>query len=216
MTEHFSYAKHVDFGGRARRVGLVMMVLLAIVVVRLVQLQIILGDPYRRLSDSNRFRPQRLDAPRGLILDRNGEVLVDNRRAFALSAVPREVEDPEGTVKRLDDLVIIDSDETVRRIDELKRSSVNTAMHVSIKEDIPFREVALVEEAMTDLPGIIIVSKFVRRYVFGDLAATVLGYVGKIDKRQLELLKDSGYTQENLIGKTGIERACEESLRGVD
>jgi len=193
-----------------------MMVFLAIVVVRLVQLQIILGDPYRRLSDNNRFRPQRLDAPRGLILDRNGEVLVDNRRAFALSAVPREVEDPEETVKRLDELVIIDSDETVRRIDELKRSSINTAMHVSVKEDIPFREVALVEEAMTDLPGIIIVSKFVRRYVFGDLAATVLGYVGKIDKRQLESLKDSGYTQESLIGKTGIESACEESLRGVD
>jgi penicillin-binding protein 2 len=216
MVEHFSYAKHVDFGGRARRVSLVMIVFLAIVVVRLVQLQIILGDPYRRLSDNNRFRPQRLDAPRGLILDRNGEVLVDNRRAFALSAVPTEVEDPEGTVKRLDELVIIDSDETVRRIDELKRSSVNAAMHVSIKEDIPFREVALVEEAMTDLPGIIIVSKFVRRYVFGDLAATVLGYVGKIDKRQLEIRKDSGYTQESLIGKTGIERACEESLRGVD
>jgi len=216
MVERFSYAKHVDFGGRARLVGLVMAAFLAIIVVRLVQLQVILGDPYRTLSDNNRFRPQRLDAPRGLILDRNGEVLVDNRRAFALCAIPREVEDLEGTVGRLDKLVVMDSDDTVRRIGELRSSSVNMAMHVSIKEDIPFREVALVEEAMTDLPGIIIVSKFVRRYVFGDLAATVLGYVGKIDKRQLESLKDSGYTPESLIGKTHIEAACEESLRGVD
>jgi len=216
MQEHFSYSKLVDFSGRARRVGLVMVVLLAIVVVRLVQLQIIMGDPYRRLSDSNRFRPQRLDAPRGLIHDRNGEVLVDNRRAFALSAIPREVEDLDETVGRLDELVVIDSDEAVSRIGEFRRSSVNMAMHVSIKEDIPFREVALVEEAMTDLPGILIESKFVRRYVLGDFAATVLGYVGKIDKRQLESRKDSGYTPESLIGKAGVERASEESLRGVD
>ena len=216
MVEHFSYAKHVDFGGRARRAGLIMVFLLAIVVVRLVQLQIILGDSYRRLSDNNRFRLQRLDAPRGLILDRNGEVLVDNRRAFALSAIPREVGDPEGTVRRLDELVIIDSEETVRRISDLRRSSINIAMHVCIKEDIPFREIALVEEAMTDLPGIIIVSKFVRRYVFGDLAATVLGYLGKIGRGQLETLKDLGYTPDSLIGKVGIEKACEDSLRGVD
>ncbi len=216
MVEHFSYAKHVDFASRARLVGLVMAVFLALIVVRLVQLQVILGDPYRRLSDNNRFRPQRLDAPRGLILDRNGDVLVDNRRAFALCAIPREVEDLDGTVGRLDKLVAMDSDETVRRIGELRHSSVNMAMHVSIKEDIPFREVALVEEAMTDLPGIIIVSKFVRRYVLGDLAATVLGYVGKIDKREFESLQDSGYTPESLIGKTGVESACEESLRGVD
>jgi penicillin-binding protein 2 len=216
VHEHFSYSKLVDFSGRAKRVGLVMVVFLAIVVVRLVHLQIIMGDPYRRLSDNNRFRPQRLDAPRGLIHDRNGEVLVDNRRAFALSAIPREVEDLDETVGRLDELVVIDSDETVSRIGEFRRSSVNMAMHVSLKEDIPFREVALVEEAMTDLPGILIESKFVRRYVLGDFAATVLGYVGKIDKRQLESRKDSGYTQESLIGKAGVERACEESLRGVD
>ena len=217
--ERFLYAKHIGFGRRARRIGVAMAVLLAILVVRLVQLQIIFGDTYRRLSDGNRFRMQRLDAPRGLILDRNGEVLADNRSAFALSAIPREVEDPERTLRRLDELVVMgpeSSDETVDRISKLRRSSTSMAMHVSIKEDIPFHEVARIEEAMTDLPGIMIVSRPVRRYVFGDLAGTVLGYLGEIDETQLERLRDRGYTLGSLIGKTGIEGVCEEYLRGVD
>ena len=214
--ERFSYANHIGFSTRARRLGLCLLVFLAILVVRLVQLQIILGDTYRTLSDNNRYRPQRLDAPRGRILDRNGEVLVDNRPVFVLSAVPREVEDPEGTASRLAELVAIDSEKTVNQINKLRRSFTNVALHVRIKEDLPFREVVRIEEAMTELPGIMIASRPVRRYVFGNLAASVLGYVGEIDERQLERLKERDYVLGSLIGKTGVERICEEHLRGVD
>ena len=146
--ERFSYAKHIGFSTRARRLGLSMLVLSGILVVRLVQLQIILGDTYRRLSDNNRYRLQRLDAPRGRILDRNGNVLVDNRPVFVLSAVPREVEDPEGTVSRLAELVAIDSERAVSQINKLRRSFANAALHVRIKEDLPFHEVVRILHAI--------------------------------------------------------------------
>jgi len=215
-VERFSYAKHIGFGDRTRRLGFCLLILLAVLTVRLIHLQIIFGEAYRRLSDSNRYRLQRLDAPRGRILDRNGEVLVDNRPVFVLSAVPREVDDPEATAARLAELVAIDSEKIVNRINRLRRDFASVALHVRIKEDLPFREVVRVEEAMTDLPGIMIASRPVRRYVLGDLAAPVLGYIGEIDERQLERLRDSGYYPGSLIGKTGVERVCEEHLRGVD
>jgi len=215
-VKRFSYAKHIGFRSRAKRLGISLLVLLALLAVRLVHLQIILGNAYRSLSDSNRYRLQRLDAPRGRILDRNGEVLVDNRPVFVLSAVPREVDDPEVTTSRLAELVAIDSEQTLSRIKRLRRDFVNVGLHVRIKEDLAFNEVVRVEEAMTDLPGIMIASRPVRRYVLGDLAASVLGYVGEIDERQLNQLRDSDYYLGSLIGKAGIERVCEEHLRGVD
>ena len=217
--ERFLYAKHIGFRRRARNVGVVMAVLLGIASLRLIQMQVIFGDTYRTLSDGNRFRLLRLDAPRGLILDRNGEVLVDNRSAFAVSAIPREVEDPEATLERLRTLVALEPEgltKMVSEISSLKRSSTNMAMHVCIKDDIPFCEVARVEEAMTGLPGIMIASRPVRRYSFGDLAGTVLGYLGEVDMAELDRLRDSGYTLGSLIGKTGVEGVCEEYLRGVD
>jgi penicillin-binding protein 2 len=164
-VERFSYAKHIGFSDRARRLGVSLLILLAVLAVRLVHLQIIFGEAYRRLSDSNRYRLHRLDAPRGRILDRNGEVLVDNRPVFVLSAVPHEVDDPEGMARRLAELVEIDFEKTVSRINRLRRDFASVALHVRIKEDLPFREVVRVEEAMTDLPGIMIASRPVRRYV---------------------------------------------------
>jgi penicillin-binding protein 2 len=218
-VERFLYAKHIGLKRRVKRLGVVMAVLLAIVSLRLVQLQIIFGDTYLTLSDGNRFRLLRLDAPRGLILDRNGEVLADNRSAFALSAIPREIENPEATLERLDKLVALEPeglDKAASLLSTLRHSSTNMAMHVSIKEDIPFYEIARVEEAMTDLPGIVIASRPVRRYVYGDLGGTVLGYLGEVDMAELNRLRDRGYTLGSLIGKTGIEAVCEEYLRGVD
>lgn len=214
--EGFLYAKHIGFSTRLNRIGLVVAVIAGILVLRLFQLQIIRGDRYRTLSDNNRYRLQRLNAPRGMILDRNGEVLVDNRPAFALSAVPREMDDPERTVRQLAGLVAIDLEKAVSDISALRRSSTSMAMHVTVKEDLPFHEVARTEEAIAQLPGVIIVSRPVRRYVFNEAASTVLGYLGEIDERQLEQFRERGYTLGSLIGKTGIERVCEEHLRGVD
>jgi len=218
-VERFLYAKHIGFKRRVRRLGVVMAVLLAVVSLRLVQLQIIFGDTYRTLSDGNRFRLLRLDAPRGRILDRNGEVLADNRSAFTLSAIPREIENPEAILERLDRLVELDPerlDKAASRLSTLRHSSTSMAIHVSIKEDMPFYEIARVEEAMTDLPGVVITSRPVRRYVYGDLAGGVLGYLGEVDVMELNRFRDRGYTLGSLIGKTGIEAVCEEYLRGVD
>ena len=217
--ERFLYAKHIGLKRRVRRLGVIMLVLLAVVTLRLIQLQIIFGDTYRTLSDGNRFRLLRLDAPRGLILDRDGEVLADNRSAFTLTAIPREIENPEATLERLDRLVALEPerlDTAANRLSTLRHSSTNMAMHLSIKEDMPFYEIARVEEAMTDLPGIVIASRPVRRYAYGDLAGTVLGYLGEVDMTELNRFGDRGYTLGSLIGKTGIEAVCEEYLRGVD
>lgn len=186
----------------------------AVLVLRLWQLQILQGDTFDRLSDKNRIRLRRIPFTRGVITDRHGSVLADNRPAFRLMGVPAEIPSPNQTILRLSQGVGLDGRGIIDLVAEAKRKAPFRA--VIFKEDLPWDEVAWVETHRLDLPGIWVEVEPRRFYPHGALAAHLIGYVGEISKGLLRRWQGRGYRVGDRVGKSGLEWMLEPHLRGHD
>ena len=180
-----------------------------ILVIRLFYFQVISGDKFRAHSERNRIRPVVLEASRGLILDRNGLILADNKPSYTVAAVPFETSDR--TLENLGNLTEIDVESIKARI---SRSSRNPFNPTPLTRDVSFKVASQVEEHLIDLPGVIIQVSPSRTYNNGDLAAHALGYVSEINRQELSRLKTKGYRAGDMIGKAGVEKSFEHYLRG--
>jgi penicillin-binding protein 2 len=183
-------------------------------VARLVQLQLVRGAHYRALSAENRLRIIREHAPRGMILDRAGRVLATNRLRYDVVVAPERIASARRAfvVGRLARLLELPTPVVSERL---------AAPHppyepVLIAADVDRDTIARVGESALTLPGVEIVSRPVRRYPRGTLAAHVLGYVREISSRELERRADDDYRPGDMIGKAGLERRWESLLRGAD
>ncbi|RLA98833.1 MAG: penicillin-binding protein 2, partial [Deltaproteobacteria bacterium] len=199
-----------------RRKGVFLMafvgILFSVILVRLMYMQVIKGEYYTGLSRNNRIRIMGIRAPRGRILDRNGIVLADNRPSYDLIAIPKDITDIGRVATRLSRLIGLNAKETAEKIRKGLRKPYTP---VYLDRDITFKKMARVETESYDLPGISIDPSTERDYVYKDLACHVLGFVGEISKKELDAHRGEGdYTIGDLIGKTGIELECEDTLRG--
>ena len=199
-----------------RRKGVFLMafvgILFSVILVRLMYMQVIKGEYYTGLSRNNRIRIMGIHAPRGRILDRNGIVLADNRPSYDLIAIPKDITDIGRVATRLSRLIGLNAKETAEKIRKGLRKPYTP---VYLDRDITFEKMARVEAESYDLPGISIDPSTERDYVYKDLACHVLGFVGEISKKELDAHRGKGdYTIGDLIGKTGIELECEDTLRG--
>ena len=193
---------------------------LALIVIGLVRLQVAQHDRYRQLSEENRVRLEVLRAPRGAIFDRNGELLADSYPAFNIVFRPMPAESTErvrataqpGWLLRLSSLVEVDT--TALR--QFVRVANSTGKSAVLRHDAPPAVLAGVEEHRGELPGIEVVVEPLRRYPHGTLAAHLLGYAGEINEQELEDRSADGYRAGDLIGRSGVERSGEQSLRGQD
>jgi len=192
----------------------------ALIVLGLLRLQVAQYDRYRQLSEENRVRLEVLRAPRGAIYDRNGELLADSSPAFNIVFRPmpaesvryvRATERPEW-VQRLSGLVELDT-LTVR---QMVRTANRSGQAAVLRRDAPPAVLVAVEESRGELPGVDVVVEPLRRYPNGPLAAHLLGYAGEINEQELTDKAAEGYRSGDLIGRTGIERASEQALRGQD
>ncbi|MBM3449710.1 MAG: penicillin-binding protein 2 [Armatimonadetes bacterium] len=199
----------------ARLLGLRALLLAMFVVlgVRLWQLQILQGDYYDQLSESNRIRVHHTAAPRGVVLDRRAEVLVSNRPSFTIAVLPMELRDPASVLPVLSSVLGVPLSEIQRR---LKAGRARPFEPVPIRRDVGIDVVTALEERRSQLAGVIVVAEPVRQYRYGPLAAHVLGYLGEIDAAELHALRDRGYRSGDLIGKSGVERQYDNLLRGED
>jgi penicillin-binding protein 2 len=186
----------------------------ALILARLVQLQLIEGERNRKLADENRIRVVRRLAPRGTIYDRRGRVLATSRLAFSICAVPEELQGGGS-----------DAAETVARMLGLPADQVRAALAQPrparyepqiIWRDASDQVVASFEEHAVYLSGLSVVADAVRQYPQGSLAAHVLGYVRQISAEDLAGPDKAGYQPRDLIGKAGAERMAEPALRGTD
>jgi penicillin-binding protein 2 len=177
----------------------------------LLYLQVIEGKELRRLSEINSIRIQDVDAPRGLILDRYGKTLVENRPAFNLYVIPKDAKPLEATLEKLERLLDEPAAELARRISSKKRGDYTPVL---IQEDITRDTLAALEVHRYTLPGVVVRVSPRRHYLSGPLAAHVLGYMGEISAEELQspAFKDS--KGGDYIGKFGIEKALEKQLRG--
>ncbi|MCC5864427.1 MAG: penicillin-binding protein 2 [Wenzhouxiangella sp.] len=176
------------------------------------QLQLGAHEMYAARSEENRIRLRAVAPNRGLILDRHGRVLAENRPAYRLVIVPERTPGLEDTLERLAELVDI-SPEEMRRFQQQRLRS-RRFDSITLKSNLDDEQVARLAVARHHLPGVEVEPYLTRHYPHGKLLAHVLGYVGRIDARDLERLDRDQYRATTHVGKTGIERYYESLLHG--
>lgn len=179
---------------------------------KLFYLQILNYPFYRSLSDTNSLRliPQR--APRGIITDRNNEVLATNVPTYSLFLVPADMKAYGSSLVRLSQILgePLSSLESLVESRRQRRKFEPIRLQSHLDPDL----VAQIEENRVHLPGVYIQMEPERYYPKGDLASHVLGYIGEINEDELTRLKDNGYSEGDLIGKMGVEKTYDQILRG--
>jgi penicillin-binding protein 2 len=208
-----------DNNGLALRIavfGGLAVALFAVLLFRLWFLQVLNGPEYLAEANSNRTREARVSAPRGTILDRNGEVLVDNRTSLALQVDPSEL--PEDPAERRAELARLAelTHSSLRRVRTLMREQMELApgTPVTLRRDVGSYLVFYLEENQERFPGVKIERVFVRHYPHGSLAAHVLGYVGEVDTEDLKEPRYRGLEPGDWIGQDGVEDTYDRFLRG--
>jgi penicillin-binding protein 2 len=187
-----------------------MMAALGAVALRLYYLQVIKGSELRELADRNRIRVRRLAAPRGLVYDCRHRPLVDTQPSFNAVVVPEDSDDFSETVERLQKLLGDDQIASeVAAADEQGRPPYEP---ITVEQRLDWRQVVALETHQLDLPGVSLDVLPARHYIYGTLAAHLLGYVGQVNRSDLLRLAD--YRTGDEIGKFGLERAWEPFLRG--
>ena len=206
------------YEGVERRVQLVGMAIVAALLVLSLQfwrLQVLSLGEFARLAENNRVWQKRLAADRGLIYDRNGEVLADNRASADVVMVPGEcpADQLDEVCARLEQWIGIDAVELREKITAQRRTPFTQLV---VKRDVTKADRVRVEENQHALPGVTIVVHPQRRYLFGETAGQLLGYLGEINRDELDRWSDYGYYMGDLVGKDGLERFYERQLHGRD
>ncbi|HEX2139361.1 MAG TPA: penicillin-binding protein 2 [Woeseiaceae bacterium] len=200
------------FVGRIVFAGIVSAVLLGLVVARLVQLQVVDYEHFAERSQGNRFRIEPLPPNRGLIYDRNGQILAENLPAYQLELIPEQVPDIDGTLERLADLALIER-EDIERYRELIRHQPRFKA-VTLRFRLTEAEISRFAVERPRFPGVDFQPRLVRHYPHGELVAHVIGYVGALSTGDLKRLDPIAYAGTAHTGKTGLEFYREEVLHG--
>lgn len=192
--------------------GLVV-VLFGILIGRFYQLQVIEHETYTTISDRNRVQVRSVPPSRGLIYDRNGTLIAENRPVFSVTLVPERVGNMDATLERLQALLTISEEDVERfrrRLQEPRRPFQELPLHYDLTE----QEIASMAVHRHELPGVEVSAELVRHYPFGELNSHALGYVGRVNREELQRIDPVNYAGTNYIGKSGVERVYEETLHG--
>lgn len=191
-----------------------------LIVLALLQLQVLQRERQRELAKANRVRLDVLRAPRGALFDRRGVLLADSAPSFSIVFRPFPAESTERVrlttspawIQRVAFLVAGDTAEVRATVLAANRGGQTKVL----RRDAPPEVLAAVEETRAELPGLEVQIEPLRRYPYGTAMAHLLGYAGEINDVELDSLAPAGYRPGDLIGRTGVERAYEPMLRGVD
>ena len=192
--------------------GIVIIVVFAVLLMRLVYLQIIKGEEYRRLSENNCIRLKSVKASRGLIYDRNGKLLVDNRPSFNLKLITEDAGSVQETVDKVAGLIDVPMEELWDRIE--KNGGNMFYKPLVLRENLTRNQVAAIEANKFDLPGIIIDVEPRRHYIHEKTGAHLLGYLGEINKKELDSGRHPDVYSGDSIGRYGVEKSFESLLHG--
>lgn len=184
---------------------------------RFVYLQVLRSEHYNTLAEANRIAIMPLVPNRGLIFDRNGEILAQNFTAYTLEIIPDQVADLEAAIDELATLIEI-TPEDRRRFNKLRRESTRFKS-LPIRSRLTDIEVARFAENRYRFPGMDIRARLLRHYPKGEWVSHVIGYIGRINDKDLDQLEANqqleNYRGSLHIGRTGIEKSYESALHGV-
>lgn len=195
-------------------IGFALLILLTLfLVMRMFYLQIAQHDLYRTLSDQNRIQVQSLPPIRGLIYDRNGELIADNIPSYSLALTPERIEDMDETLARIGALIDVTDDEFKafkRRLERRRRPFESVPLLLKLDHS----EIARISVDRHAMPGVEIEARLVRHYPKADLMVHAVGSVRRINEEDARRLDRVAYSGTDHIGKVGVERFYERELLG--
>lgn len=204
------------FSGRLLWALLFVATLTLVLVGRMVWLQWLEHDRFRSLADDNRIQTLAVAPPRGLILDRDGRVLADNRPAFSVTLVPEQIGDLGDVLQRLQSVIALDAEDLEAFHDRLA-SPRRPWEPVPLRSRLTEEEIARIAVIQHELPGVRIQAEAIRHYPHAELLSHLVGYVNRInadDLRGMTREQQADYAGTHFYGRTGIERYYEDRLHG--
>ena len=189
----------------------VCLVLFAVLLGRMVYLQLWRGDYYAKQSDGNRLRQSRILAPRGIIYDSEGKELVNNLPGYAVVLQKQSSYKPE-TLQRLSNLLQMPVEEINAKI----KASENFYEPIMLKNNLDQQMVTKIEEQRRYMPEVMLSVQPIRNYPYHELAVHALGYVGEVSSYEIEQGLFKNISQGSLVGKAGLEKTYDKYLRGDD
>ncbi len=212
MTKYLKTADQDWYKQRLVRIAFCVAGTFCLIFMRLFYLQVIHGEELRRLSENNCIRLQSTDPSRGMIFDRNGKLLVDNRPSFDLNIVLKDAKPIEQTVKKLSKYIHVPESELLSKIENEK--TVSSYKPILLKKDIGRDALAAIEVRKFDLPGVVVDVKPRRHYIERQTAAHLIGYLSEINADELNSEEYQEYRVGDYIGKFGVEKIFESFLQG--
>ena len=206
------YQSEQRLGRRATLLHAVIVVVIAGFVGMFWYLQIVKGGEFALLAENNRLRRIALPPTRGVVLDRHDEVLASTRPAMNLVLVREGLTDADGQLKRLEGVLGIPSDVLKARLTAMRQRP--TFEPLVIKEDVHLGEIAKVEARREWFPSVEVEQSALRDYPDGPAVAHAVGYVGEVNDAMLAKYADGSLQQGDIVGKTGVEKAYDDILRG--
>lgn len=189
----------------------VCLLLFAVLLGRMVYLQLWRGDYYAKQSDGNRLRQSRILAPRGIIYDSEGKELVNNLPGYAVVLQKQSSYKPE-TLQRLSNLLQMPVEEINAKI----KASENFYEPIMLKNNLDQQMVTKIEEQRRYMPEVMLSVQPIRNYPYHELAVHALGYVGEVSSYEIEQGLFKNISQGSLVGKGGLEKTYDKYLRGED
>lgn len=221
MSQYINNDQEVkEYAPRYRMLYAVVMFTVSIFFIRLWYLQIINGTELRVFSEQNSIKETKIAAPRGIIYDRNGEILVENLPGFEVTISPQYVSNLEQTSEAVAKALNLPPQVVYQNVQKSKKMN-GPFRPVRIKDNLTRDDIFNIEVLKLDYSGIEIKETVVRSYPLKSNGAQLFGYVGEISKRQLPILNEKyvdkfKFQQGDLIGKAGIEEILDLYLRGKD
>lgn len=221
MSDFFSMGdeQSKEYASRFKYVYGMIGILAAVFFVRLWFLQVIQGSELRAFSEKNRIKETKIQAPRGMILDRENRILVENLPGFEVTLQPQYTTELEKTAEVLSQVLKIPAPRIVTLVQRSKRQN-GPFRPVRIKDHLSRDEVFLLKLLRMDHPGLEISETVVRSYTLGPNGSQLFGYVSEVSKRQLPALnakyKEPRFQQGDLVGKAGLEEVYDTDIRGED
>lgn len=185
--------------------------MLMILIGRLYYLQVYQGEKYKTLADENRISTRMLVPPRGMVYDRNGEILATNEQNFQALIIAEQTPDIDKTLQKFKKILPLTDAEEERIRKDIRQN--RKFVPIKIKDNLSWEEMSMIEFNAPYLPGIVIDQGLNRHYPMGQYTAHFLGYVGAVsetEKKDDPLLSVPGFK----IGKSGLEKTFEQQLRG--
>ncbi len=197
---------------RIRRTVLLVTVAFFLLLLRFWHLQILEGRYYASLATSNRLRLRSVEAPRGLILDRSGAVVVENRASFDVYVIPADVPNLSETAEAIGAILQQTPEEVTAKVRE---GRTHPYQPVLLAREVDERTMVAIEERKMHLPGVSLRVRPIRSYVDGGLAAHLVGYVNEVSQEQLHLAEYRDFERGDTVGQSGVERLFDSFIRGV-